>query len=112
MRTIVGLLIVVAVIYGVAWILRQAKKGKNPRQRHRPGQRRHPAARSGRSLALVRAGREVVLVGIAEHGVTPIRTYTEERCRPRHPVAPRRSSRTTRRPRRSPMRLIEIRCAG
>ena len=31
-----------------------------------------------RSLHLVRAGRELVLVGVAEHGVTPIRTYTEE----------------------------------
>jgi flagellar protein FliO/FliZ len=31
-----------------------------------------------RALHLVRAGRELVLVGVAEHGVTPIRTYTEE----------------------------------
>ena len=31
-----------------------------------------------RSLHLVRAGRELVLVGVAEHGVTPIRTYSED----------------------------------
>jgi flagellar protein FliO/FliZ len=31
-----------------------------------------------RALHLVRAGRELVLVGVAEHGVTPIRTYTED----------------------------------
>jgi flagellar protein FliO/FliZ len=31
-----------------------------------------------RALHLVRAGRELVLVGVAEHGVTPIRTYSEE----------------------------------
>ncbi|HKE81688.1 MAG TPA: flagellar biosynthetic protein FliO, partial [Solirubrobacteraceae bacterium] len=31
-----------------------------------------------RALHLVRAGRELVLVGVAEHGVTPIRTYTIE----------------------------------
>ena len=31
-----------------------------------------------RSLHFVRAGRELVLVGVAEHGVTPIRTYTED----------------------------------
>jgi flagellar protein FliO/FliZ len=30
-----------------------------------------------RSLHLVRAGRELVLLGVAEHGVTPIRRYTE-----------------------------------
>jgi flagellar protein FliO/FliZ len=31
-----------------------------------------------RSVHLVRSGREYVLVGASEHGVTPIRTYTEE----------------------------------
>ena len=34
-----------------------------------------------RSLHLVRAGNELVLVGVAEHGVTPIRTYTEDEAR-------------------------------
>ena len=27
---------------------------------------------------MIRAGREIVLVGVAEHGVAPIRSYTEE----------------------------------
>jgi flagellar protein FliO/FliZ len=31
----------------------------------------------GRSVHLIRAGRELVLVGSAEQGVVPIRTYTE-----------------------------------
>jgi flagellar protein FliO/FliZ len=31
-----------------------------------------------RSLQLVRAGRELHLVGVSEHGVTPVRTYSEE----------------------------------
>ena len=31
-----------------------------------------------RSLHMIRAGREIVLVGVAEHGVAPIRSYTEE----------------------------------
>ena len=35
----------------------------------------------GRSLHLIRAGRELLLVGVAEHGVVPIRTYTEEEAR-------------------------------
>ena len=36
---------------------------------------------TGRSLHLVRAGGEIVLVGAGEHGVTPIRTYTEAEAR-------------------------------
>jgi flagellar protein FliO/FliZ len=33
---------------------------------------------SGRSVTVVRAGREVIVVGVAENGVTPLRTYSEE----------------------------------
>jgi flagellar protein FliO/FliZ len=77
-RTIDGLFIVVAVIYGVSWIMRQAKRGKDGRA---SGQGLSQLATlplgSGRSVALVRAGQEIVLIGIAEHGITPIRTYTE-----------------------------------
>lgn len=77
-RTIVGLFIVIAVIYGVSWVLRQAKRGKDGRA---SGQGLSQLATlplgSGRSVALVRAGQEIVLIGIAEHGITPIRTYTE-----------------------------------
>jgi flagellar protein FliO/FliZ len=78
-RTIVGLFIVIAVIYGVAWILRTFKGSKKNRV---SGQGLTQLASlplgSGRSVALVRAGTEVVLLGVAEHSVTPIRTYTEE----------------------------------
>jgi flagellar protein FliO/FliZ len=34
-----------------------------------------------RSLHLIRAGHELVLVGAGEHGVTPIRTYSEAEAR-------------------------------
>jgi flagellar protein FliO/FliZ len=76
-RTIVGLFIVIAVIYGVMWIMRQAKGAKA-----RPtGQGLHQLASlplgSGRSVTLVRAGHELVLLGVAEHGVNPIKTYTQ-----------------------------------
>lgn len=76
-RTIVGLFIVIAVIYGVSWIMRQAKGAKS-----RPtGQGLHQLASlplgNGRSVTLVRAGHELVLLGVAEHGVNPIKTYTE-----------------------------------
>ena len=78
-RTIVGLAIVLAVIYGVAWVLKQVKASKEERLR---GTGLESAAvvplGPNRALHLVRAGRELVLVGVAEHGVTPIRTYSEE----------------------------------
>jgi flagellar protein FliO/FliZ len=76
-RTIVGLFVVVVVIYGVAWLLRRFKA-----DRSRPSGQglTHIATLplgSNRSVALVRAGRDVVLVGVAENSVTPIRRYTE-----------------------------------
>jgi flagellar protein FliO/FliZ len=78
-RTIVGLAIVIGVIYGVAWVLRQVKASKQPRA---TGSGLATLASvplgSGRSVNLVRAGRDLVLLGVAEHGVVPIRTYTEE----------------------------------
>ncbi len=77
-RTIVGLFIVIAVIYGVSWIMRQAKGAKNRPSGHGLTQLATLPLGHGRSVALVRAGQEIVLVGLAEHGVTPIRTYTEE----------------------------------
>lgn len=77
-RTFVGLAIVLAVIYGIYWVLKQVKSNREER-----------ASGSGlasvatlplgpnRSVHLVRSGREYVLVGATEHGVTPIRTYSE-----------------------------------
>lgn len=81
-RTIVGLAIVIGVIYGVAWVLRQVKSSRQPRA---TGSGLAALASvplgSGRSVQLVRAGRELVLLGVAEQGVVPIRTYTEEEAR-------------------------------
>jgi flagellar protein FliO/FliZ len=78
MRTFVGLAIVVAVIYGLYWVLRQIKSSREE-QASGSGLRTEAVVPLGpnRSLHLVRAGRELVLVGVAEQGVVPIRTYTE-----------------------------------
>jgi flagellar protein FliO/FliZ len=79
MRTFMGLLVVVAVIYGLYWILKQVKKAK---EEQASGSGLHTLASlplgPNRSLHMIRAGREIVLVGVAEHGVAPIRSYTEE----------------------------------
>jgi flagellar protein FliO/FliZ len=81
-RTIVGLAIVIGVIYGVAWVLRQVKASRQPRA---TGAGLAPLASvplgSGRSVQLVRAGRDLVLLGVAEQGVVPIRTYTQDEAR-------------------------------
>jgi flagellar protein FliO/FliZ len=78
-RTFLGLAVVVAVIYGLYWVLRQVKKSREERG-HGTGLHVEATVPLGpnRSLHLVRAGREFVLVGVAEQGVVPIRTYTEE----------------------------------
>jgi flagellar protein FliO/FliZ len=81
-RTIVGLVIVIAVIWGLAWVLRQVKTG---RTRAGAGSGLSSMATlplgSGRTLHLVRAGREYLLLGSAEHGVVPIHRYTEQQAR-------------------------------
>jgi flagellar protein FliO/FliZ len=109
-RTFVGLAVVIGVIYGLYWVLRQVKASREERS---AGQGLAPIASVGlgpnRALHLVRAGREVVLVGVAEHAITPIRTYGEDEARaagllvdseddPGHdvPAAPRRQFRSVR----------------
>jgi flagellar protein FliO/FliZ len=81
-RTIVGLAIVIGVIYGLYWILKQVK---NAREETASGTGLKtlatlPLGAKG-ALHLVRAGDEVVLLGAGEHGVTPIRVYGEAEAR-------------------------------
>jgi flagellar protein FliO/FliZ len=76
-RTIVGLFIVIAVIYGIAWIMKLAKKSKSRPTGTGLTHVANLPLGSGRSVAVVRAGREVLVVGVAENGVTPIRSYSE-----------------------------------
>ncbi len=81
-RTIVGLAVVLAVIWGISWVLRQVKAS---RESTAGGPGLQPLATlplgPNRALHLIRAGSEVVLVGAAEHGVVPVRTYTEQEAR-------------------------------
>jgi flagellar protein FliO/FliZ len=81
-RTIVGLAIVIAVIWGLSWILRQVKAGREP---HSPSTGLMNVAAltltSGRSVHLVKAGNDYLLLGSAEHGVMPLHRYSEEEAR-------------------------------
>jgi flagellar protein FliO/FliZ len=78
-RTFVGLAVVIGVIYGLYWVLKQVKAS---REESSSGHGLAPLATlplgPNRALHMVRAGREVVLLGVSEHGVTPVRTYREE----------------------------------
>ncbi|WP_372790562.1 FliO/MopB family protein [Paraconexibacter sp.] len=78
-RTVVGLAVVIGVIYGLSWVMRQVKAS---REEATGGHGLRSAATialgPNRSLHLVHAGRELVLVGVAEQGVTPIRTYSRD----------------------------------
>lgn len=77
-RTIVGLAIVIGVIYGLAWLLRHARAARNPSIGAGLEQVAALPLGTGRSVALVRVGTELHLLGIAEHAVTPIRSFTED----------------------------------
>ena len=79
LRTVIGLAVVIGAIYAVAWVLRRVKRSKEDQASGRGLQSiaTLPLG-SGRTLHLVRAGTDVILVGSSEHGVAPIQRYTEE----------------------------------
>ena len=79
LRTIVALIIVVGVIYGLTWIVRKLKSKDMPVSAGE-GMERIASLPLGtnRSVALVRVGAELHLLGIAEQNVTPIRRFTED----------------------------------
>lgn len=81
-RTIVGLAIVLAVIFGLRWVMKQYKAGREKKAAGTglASMATLPLGRD-RSLHVVRAGREVLVVGSGEHGVTPVRSYSEEEAR-------------------------------
>ena len=81
-RTIVGLAVVIAVIYGLYWVLKQVKASREDKALGTGLKTLAtlPLGPKG-SMHLIRAGDEVVLVGVGEAGVTPIRTNGENEAR-------------------------------
>jgi flagellar protein FliO/FliZ len=81
-RTIVGLLIVLAVIYGISWVLKNLKKA---REDDASGVGLASTATlplgPGRAVHLVRAGNEWILLGVTEGGISALRTYTDAEAR-------------------------------
>jgi flagellar biosynthetic protein FliO len=84
-RMIVGLFIVLAVIYGIYWLLKTYGKSKKKSSAGEGGGGIDVVATTAlgpnRSLHLVRVGSEFVLVGAAEQAVTQLRIYTSEETR-------------------------------
>ncbi len=77
-RTLVALLVVIAVIYGLSWILKQSRAAKNPSVGDGLVQIASLPLGPNRSVTLVRVGAELHLLGVAEHGVNGIRVFSEE----------------------------------
>lgn len=78
-RTVVGLAIVIAVIYGLAWLVRHLKADKkNQASGFGIEQVASLPLGTGKSVALVRVGTELHLLGISEQSVTTIRSFTED----------------------------------
>jgi flagellar protein FliO/FliZ len=75
-RTVVGLAIVLAVVYGLYWLLRSAAKSRSSQSDERIAVIATTALAQGRTLHLVRSGEELILLGATEHSVTPIRVYS------------------------------------
>jgi flagellar protein FliO/FliZ len=81
-RTIVGLAVVIGVILGLHWILKQVKSSRESASTGGGLQSIATLALGpGRSLHLIRAGSEIVLVGAADNSVTPLRVYSEDEAR-------------------------------
>lgn len=82
-RMIGGLAVVLAVIYGVYWLLKsygKSKRGAGPAD-DRLAVLGTTTLAPNRSLHLVRVGDEVLLLGSAEQSVTPIRAYSVDELR-------------------------------
>jgi flagellar protein FliO/FliZ len=81
-RMIVGLAVVIGVIYGLSWVMKQVKASKEGQA---SGSGLAPISSlplgPNRSVHLVKVGNDLVLLGAAEHGVTPIRSYGEAEAR-------------------------------
>lgn len=81
-RVIVGLLIVVAVIYGVTWLLKQLKGGPHETATgHGLEQLTALPLQGGGALSLVRVGDELLLLGSGSGGATTLRRYDENEAR-------------------------------
>ena len=77
-RTVVGLAIVLAVVYGIYWLLKTTTRARMADSGGRIEVLATTQLAANRTLHLVRCGDEVILVGAGEAGVTPLRVYAAD----------------------------------
>lgn len=77
-RTVVGLAIVLGVVYGIYWLLKSATRARSNDSGGRIEVVATTQLAPNRTLHLLRCGDEMLLVGAAESGVTPLRVYSGE----------------------------------
>ena len=77
-RSLLALAVVLGIIYGLYWLMKQARASKDPATGYGLEQVAHLPLGPNRSVALVRVGAELHLLGVSEHGITGIRIYSEE----------------------------------
>lgn len=77
-RTFVGLAIVLAVVYGLYWLLKSAARSRSGESDDRIAVVATTTLAPNRALHLVRSGDELILLGVTEQSVTPIRVYSAE----------------------------------
>ena len=79
LRTIIALIVVIGIIFAVSKLLK-AVKGRDAVRASCNGLEQIatlPIA-AGKSVSLLRSGTDIILLGVSDHGVTPIKTYTED----------------------------------
>jgi len=80
-RMLGGLAVVLAVIFGVYWLLKTFGRARGLQSDERMTVLATTSLSASRTLHLVRVGEELVLLGAGEQSVTPIRVYTQEEAR-------------------------------
>lgn len=79
-RTVIVLIVVIGVIYALAWVVRKTKAAGAVNGATGDGleQVANLPLGTGRSVALIRVGDELHLLGVADHGVSDLRVFSEE----------------------------------
>jgi flagellar protein FliO/FliZ len=77
-RTVAGLAIVLAVLFGIYWLFKTYAKGKQTKSDGRLEIVATTALAPNRAVHLIRVGDGLVLVGSAEGSVTRLRAYSNE----------------------------------
>jgi flagellar protein FliO/FliZ len=74
-RLVLGLLVVAALVLALRWLVKRANRTRSPQSVGSLQVVATTALAQNRAVHLIRVGDELVLVGSAEQGVTPLRVY-------------------------------------